>query len=267
VEWGRNSSLERDRLTPRASCEAQRYCPAVADFAGSSSIMDLDAFDLGEHYRGSRERLSSLVAELIAEGRDLDAIPVPACPAWSVHDVLAHLTAVVEDVLAGRIKGPPTIQETSAQVVRRREMPTAEMLTEWAETAPAFESILQGVRVWPGFLDVLAHEHDIRGAVGRPGARDHIDVVASAEWLLSVWNPPVPVVVRTGETERVYGNSDPAALTEADLGLTTTHFEVFRFRLGRRSPAQLRLMDWSGDPASVLDHMMIFGPEPYDLVE
>jgi uncharacterized protein (TIGR03083 family) len=239
----------------------------VTDFPAGGSTVDLDVFDLGEHYRGSRERLSSLIAELIAEGRDLDAIPVPACPAWSVHDVLAHLTAVVEDVMAGKLKGPPSIEETSAQVQRRRPMPTAEMLEEWSETAPAFESILQSVRVWPGFLDVLAHEHDIRGAVHRPGARDHIDVVASAEWLLSVWNPPVRVVVRTDEVERVYGKSDSAGLSESDLRLTTTPFEVFRFRLGRRSPAQLRSMDWSGDPVSVLDHMMIFGPEPYDLVE
>jgi hypothetical protein len=42
---------------------------------------------------------------------------------------------------------------------------------------------------------------------------------------------------------------------------------VFRFRLGRRSPAQLRAMSWSGDPTPVLDHMVIFGPEPYDVIE
>ena len=27
----------------------------------------------------------------------------PACPAWSVRDVVAHLTAVAEDAVAGRL--------------------------------------------------------------------------------------------------------------------------------------------------------------------
>jgi Mycothiol maleylpyruvate isomerase N-terminal domain len=238
------------------------------DSGGSrESEVDLDAFDLGAHYRGSRERLTSLVLELIAESGDMKAIPVPACPSWSVHDVLAHLTAVVEDVMAGRIKGPPSSEETSAQVERRREVPTAEMLEEWTEIAPGFETALQSVRVWPGFLDVLSHEHDIRGAVDRPAGRDEIDVIASAEWLLSFWNPPVPLVVRTGRIERVLGDSGGDSFAGVDLTLSTTPFEVFRFRLGRRSPAQLRAMSWTGDPAPVLDHMVIFGPEPYDVVE
>jgi hypothetical protein len=237
-----------------------------AEEPGDSGV-DLDAFDLGTHYRGSRERITSLVIGLIAESRDMKAIPVPACPLWSVHDVLAHLTAVVEDVMAGRIKGPPSSEETSAQVERRRAMPTAEMLEEWTEIAPGFETALQSVRVWPGFLDVLSHEHDIRGAVDRPDGRNNIDVIASADWLLSFWNPPVPLVVRTGHIGRVFGDSGGDTCAGADLTLETTPFEVFRFRLGRRSPAQLRAMSWTGDPSPVLDHMVIFGPEPYDVIE
>jgi hypothetical protein len=229
--------------------------------------MNLEAFDLGEHYRGSRERLTFLVNGLIADSLDMKSIPVPACPAWSVHDVVAHLTAVVEDVMAGKLKGPPSDEETSAQVERRRHMRTGEMLEEWAEISSPFENALNSVRAWPGFLDVLAHEHDVRGAVGHPAGRDAIDVLASAEWLLSVWKTPIPVVVINGEVEKVLGDAEGATIGGARLTLTTTPFEVFRFRLGRRSPAQLRSMDWSGDPSPVLDHAVIFGPEPYDVVE
>ena len=46
-------------------------------------------------------------------------------------------------------------------MARRRGVPTADVLVEWAEIAPAVEKLLTEVRVWPGFLDVLAHEHDI----------------------------------------------------------------------------------------------------------
>ena len=43
--------------------------------------------------------------------------------------------------------------------------------------------------------------------------------------------------------------------------------EVFRWRMGRRSRGQLAALDWSGDPAPVLDHLVIFGPARADIIE
>jgi hypothetical protein len=37
--------------------------------------------------------------------------------------------------------------------------------------------------------------------------------------------------------------------------------------MGRRSRAQLLAMDWSGDPAPVLDHLAVFGPAAQDVME
>ena len=37
--------------------------------------------------------------------------------------------------------------------------------------------------------------------------------------------------------------------------------------MGRRSRAQLAGLDWSGDPAPVLDHLVVFGPSPLDIAE
>jgi hypothetical protein len=42
---------------------------------------------------------------------------------------------------------------------------------------------------------------------------------------------------------------------------------VLRLRLGRRTPAQVAALDWSRDPAPVLDHLFIFGPAERNLVE
>lgn len=53
----------------------------------------------------------------------------------------------------------------------------------------------------------------------------------------------------------------------AELGLTTTRFEAFRWRMGRRSRAQLAALDWSGDAAPVLGHLTVFGPAARDIVE
>ena len=222
--------------------------------------VDLDAFDLGIHYGHARQRLCALVSGL----EDPAGVPVPACPGWSVHDVLAHLVGIVEDVLAGRLTGPPSDEETAAQVARRDGVTTALALQEWADMAPNLESLLSEVRVWPGFLDVLAHEHDVRGAISAPGERDTEEMQAASEWLLSNWRPAVSVRVKIGEREHTLG---PEGDEGDDLILTTTAFEAFRFRLGRRSAAQLRAMDWRGDPTPLIGGMTVFGPEPYDVIE
>lgn len=230
----------------------------MADSTGPGSLVDLEAFDLGVHYGLARQRLSALVGGV----EDPARVPVPACPDWSVHDVIAHLVAVVEDVLAGRLTGPPTDEETAAQVARRDGIDTSAVLAEWAEMAPPLESLLSEVKVWPGFLDVLAHEHDVRGALSAPAGRDSYEMEAASEWLVSSWRPDSPLLVRIGNKQQAIGPE-----TGPDLTLTTTAFEAFRFRLGRRSAAQLRAMDWSGDPGLVLDTICIFGPEPYDVIE
>jgi hypothetical protein len=54
---------------------------------------------------------------------------------------------------------------------------------------------------------------------------------------------------------------------EPALELTTTWYEAFRWRMGRRSRGQLAALDWSGDPSPVLDHLVVFGPAPTDVIE
>jgi uncharacterized protein (TIGR03083 family) len=234
--------------------------------------VDLDTFDLGAQYALARKRLSELLA-----GVDEPAeVPVAACPTWSAHDVLAHLVGVNEDVLAGRLTGPPSDEETAAQVARRSGVPTADVLAEWAAMAPALEALLTEVRVWPGFIDVLSHEHDVRGALGNTDERESDEVWVASEYLVANWRPPVQLVVRVGGREHLLGpaEKDTAEMKAGDredtgeiLILETTPFEALRFRLGRRSREQLSELSWTGDPSAVLDAMTIFGPEPYDVVE
>jgi hypothetical protein len=49
--------------------------------------------------------------------------------------------------------------------------------------------------------------------------------------------------------------------------LRSSYWEVLRWRLGRRSRAQLATMNWSRDPAPVLDHLFEFGPARADIAE
>jgi uncharacterized protein (TIGR03083 family) len=114
---------------------------------------------LSQLYGDSRARLLALVSGLDEEGL---AAPVPACPGWRVRDVVAHLTAVGEDVLEGRLTRPPTEEQSAAQVARFVGRPFPEVLARWDELAPRFASAIDGLEVWPAVLDVATHEQDIR---------------------------------------------------------------------------------------------------------
>ena len=220
---------------------------------------DAPAPDLARLYRDTRERLTALVAGL--DERSL-AAPVPACPGWQVQDVVAHLAAIVEDALAGKLTGPPSEAETAVQVARSRGRPMTRTLAEWTAAAPQFEEAISASGIPPAVIDVASHEQDIRGALGLPRARDSEAIRQMAGWLLRGLRTPVPVRVTVEDAEFRTGPDG-----EPTLGLRTSRFEAFRWRMGRRSREQLAALDWSGDPAPVLDHLVVFGPARTDIIE
>ena len=136
------------------------------------------------------------------------------------------------------------------------------MLFRSTEGAPQFEEIIGAFNVPQAVIDVASHEQDIRGALGQPGARDTEAIRQMGGWLLERLRTPVPVRVTVEDAEFLAGPEG-----EPVLGLTTTRFEAFRWRMGRRSRDQLAALDWSGDPAPVLDHLVVFGPARTDIIE
>ncbi|HEV7886739.1 MAG TPA: maleylpyruvate isomerase family mycothiol-dependent enzyme, partial [Acidimicrobiales bacterium] len=126
--------------------------------------------ELAGIYAETRVRIGALARELTPEQA---ATPVPATPAWTVQDVLAHLTGVCVDITEGRIEGAATPPWTAAQVEARRGRSLAEVVAEWDERGPALEAIITnaGGAVSAVVADVVTHEQDIRAALGRPGAR------------------------------------------------------------------------------------------------
>jgi len=227
--------------------------------------VDVQASDLPRLYRDTRERLTALVAGL--DDATL-ATPVPTCPGWLVGDVVAHLAAVVEDALAGRLTGPPSEEQTAEQVARYKGRPMTQTLAGWTAGAPRFEEIISAFNVPQAVIDVASHEQDIRGALGRPGARDTEAIRWLSGWLLERLRTPVPVHVTIEDAEfRVGPPGAGRGRDEPVLSLTTTRYEAFRWRMGRRSRDQLAALDWSGDPAPVLDHLVVFGPARSDIIE
>ena len=184
---------------------------------------------------------------------------VPACPAWAVRDVVGHVVGVAEDLFAG-LNGPFNDKQTAQQVDRHRDDDFAQLLDHWAETARPWE---QGLSATPGppLLDLVTHEHDIRGALGQPGARDDEAVRIISERLLH-FEPPVPLTIEVEDAVVRLGPSgdDP-------IVLRTTRWELIRWRMGRRSRKQLAGMDWSADTGPLLDHLVFLGPAQEDVIE
>ena len=215
--------------------------------------------EVADAYAGCRRRIAQLT-----EGLDDSAVAVrvPACPRWSVHDVVAHVSGVVDDALAGRLEGVATDPWTAAQVDARRGRPVADMLAGWHEQAPAFEEMLEDIGD-PGrqaVADVVTHEHDIRGALERPGARDSDAVGVGLSFVGARFTADVApshgLSVRVEAADgATYGDDDAAVV------LRGASFELLRAMTGRRTVEQIRAMDWSG--AVDLDRLVpvfTFGP-------
>jgi uncharacterized protein (TIGR03083 family) len=214
-------------------------------------------------YQETRERIVALTSELDEAAW---GARVAACPAWSVRDVLAHLAAVAEDWASGRLAGaPPSDEETAAQIARFGGYDTDEILAAWTDAAARLDQLAETAGLAPPIGDITSHEHDVRAAIGRPGARDSAAVRYTSDLLLANLRTPVPLQVTVEDA--LYRSGPDDGSDSAEILLTTTRFEALRWRTGRRSRAQLAAMDWSGDPAPVLDHLYMFGPAEDDLIE
>jgi hypothetical protein len=222
-------------------------------------VSDTDPRLIARLYQDTRERISSIVTE---SDDSAGTAAVAACPGWSVRDVVAHVTAVADDWGRGRLTGPPTDEQTAAQVARFAGYDMAALLVAWTDAAARLDQMAETSGLPPPLGDVVTHEHDVRGAIRRPGARASAAVWQSSDQLLANLRTPVPLRVTVEDGD--YRSGPPGG---AEICLRTTRFEALRWRTGRRSRPQLAAMDWSDDPSPLLDHLYLFGPAAADLVE
>ena len=87
-------------------------------------------------YRASRERIGTLLTEADA------TVIVPACPAWTVADLCAHLAGVSSD-LVNRIRPGSDAQAwVDGHVSSRKGRSIEALLDEWNGIAPAYEQLI-----------------------------------------------------------------------------------------------------------------------------
>jgi uncharacterized protein (TIGR03083 family) len=242
--------------------------------------------DLGDIYADTR---NSLVDILIGLDDEQLVRPVPACPGWTIKDVAAHLTGVVEDWI--RAEGPREFIDpgdrdgaisrldewTAAQVAQRAEMDIKEIVDEWSGYSAVAASIIKGETPSPPnalmfadrilVTDLAAHTHDVYGALGiaRDRSSPAVKIAASTYigWLdmrLQAAGAPA-LTIDAGDRQWVVGGDDPRARVRAD------RFEFFRALSGRRSPDQIRALDWEGDPDTFVPFFYPYSPRHDPLTE
>lgn len=218
-----------------------------------------------EQYADVRGRITELV-------RDLDderlATRVPGCPAWTVRELVAHATGIVADANANNLYDIGGEEWTARQVAERRDASIAGILDEWAREAAVLEPKLND---WPKafyrtlIVDLVTHEHDLRGALGVPGGRDsaayavgvkafHVGLAKAIE------ERGLPGLRLTaGDGWEFDAGPEPATTVTAP-----DRHELFRALAGRRSRGQWLAYDWSGDPEPFLPVLSRFGDLPED---
>jgi hypothetical protein len=161
------------------------------------------------------------------------------------------------------VAGIPSEEVTEAQLRRHRNQQPHDLMALWSDCSATLEPMIAAAQAWPPVLDVVSHEHDLRGAVGVPGGRTSEGVSRGVEALCVRARPlPVPVRVIWDDGEGLIDGDG-----RRELAVRTSRFEMLRWRLGRRSRRQMLEYNWSDNPEVVIDSLAIFGPAETDLIE
>lgn len=213
----------------------------------------LPCADAAMAYRLVYERIEALL-----RGRgEVAELTMPACPGWTVRQTVAHLTGLAQDVVSANLEGVGTEAWTQAQVDRLGQHSIDELLDLWGQTIGPLAAQLTGAtpEIAAGQLvfDVLTHEHDIRGALGEPDARDgDLSYQVALGFLATMYDLTLRHTGRAAMrlTTPSIGTvqlGDPGAATD-QLALEVSDFDALRAFGGRRSEQQLLALPWHGDP-------------------
>jgi len=206
--------------------------------------------DHGELWLATWQRVRYLLA-----GRTCDDMTrlVPAMPGLTVREVLSGLVATGADALDGNIHATYAAPDGGHAPAAGTD---AELIAAWDARAAGVASLVRDdPRAGRLLIDLVTHEHDLRGALDCPGARADDAVVIAVELLAREFaarlrGADVPALRLTCE-QWGYETAPPPchAILVAD------RFELFRGFTGRRSAAEVRRWMWSSDPGPYLPYL------------
>jgi uncharacterized protein (TIGR03083 family) len=180
----------------------------------------------------------------LLDGREgLDVRPVPACPEWTVTDLLGHLTGIAERVLERHGGTPPPAPAPP-------DVPG--LLDRWDAMGEELDGLLAEAGGRSGeimVMDAYTHELDLRAALGVAPPDEHLAWAPSFEVLVRGFSGSVAGRGLRALRVRSTGGSEwTAGYGRATASLTAPAHDLYRALAGRRSPAQLAVLDWSEAP-------------------
>lgn len=214
--------------------------------------------DLIEEWTRAQRRVVDLMRDTTTEQAQ---VRVPACPDWTVRDLFSHMVGLGTDVLAGDEPDDHNAAWTGRQVQQRRDRDVPALIAEWeAATGPLQEWMrVHGTRP---LGDVVIHEHDLRGALDAPGARDSGGVQAVRDRFIGRFAERVtdlPPIALVGPRWQWVSRG---AVDDATVVIRADDFDLARALVTRRSAAQLRRWTARGDVGPFLDAFALLGPLP-----
>ncbi|WP_460518553.1 maleylpyruvate isomerase family mycothiol-dependent enzyme [Flindersiella endophytica] len=206
-----------------------------------------------EYYDAGRARIVELVSR---PGVDLTA-PVAACPGWTARDLVAHLAGGLGHFIVRDFDSGGHANHGERTVAERRGKSLDELLAEWERNRSHADETLASPVGGVLVAEIISHEHDLRQALGEPGARDDPAVRAATERPLQEIDKRLREAGGQAVSVIVDGDEQVLGDGEATSTVRLTAFELLR-AMGRRSERQLRALDWDGEPR--LDVFTLFGP-------
>ena len=208
---------------------------------------------MSEVYAAGRARIEEFVRPL-----DPDTLEqmVPACPKWTIKELVAHLTGVASDSLSAKVSELGRADWTAAQVQARRDSSIDEILDEWRTIANQLEPVLDGIHPTLAAAligDLTTHELDLRGAIGNSEGRTGGGLDISTSFYARNFGKRLKdaglptVVVDAGENRWTAGREEPIGSVRGSM------FELLRGLTGRRTSDEVKGLDWSIDAAPYVD--------------
>ena len=196
--------------------------------------------ELSAGYHATRGRITDLVA--VAD----TSVHVPACPAWTAHDLVAHVSGMAEALAAGDYPSVDRQDWIDRIVAERRDVTIPDLLERWEACAPATTALVDaGAGLL--FADLGVHEHDLRGALDQSGARGVSEVRAVVQLLLDILAP----AIKEAKLGSLMVDSGPITWTShfARSGCTLhiDPWEATRVLGSRRTAEEILALPASGD--------------------
>jgi len=210
------------------------------------------------------DRVVALVSPVTAEQA---ARPVPACPDWTVRELLSHMVGLDVDVVRGDEPDDHNSAWTQRQVDERADRSVADLVSEWQRAAEPLRAWMRANNPRP-LGDVIIHEQDLRGALGVPGGQDTDGLHAIRENMLGRFAPRLEGLAPLAFVADGWQWCSAGAADDAPVVLAAGAFDLSRAVISRRSAHQLRRWTVRGDIEPYLPAFEVLGPLPeHDLQE